>query len=34
MLNSILMMMMGLVFVAFVYYLAYDAWKDYSNKEK
>jgi hypothetical protein len=33
MLNSILMALMGCVFVAFVYYLAYDAWKDYSKKD-
>lgn len=34
MLNSILMGIMGGIFIAFVYYRAYDAWKDYSKREK
>lgn len=34
MLNSILMGMMGCIFIVFVYYLAYDAWKDYSRKKE
>lgn len=34
MLNSILMAIMGCIFIAFVYYLAYDTWKDYSKKDE
>lgn len=34
MLNSILMTIMGCIFIIFVYYLAYDAWKDFSKKDE
>jgi len=34
MLNSILMGITGCIFIVFVYYLAYDAWKDYSKKRE
>ncbi len=34
MLNSILMTIMGGVFIVFIYYLAYDAWKDFSKKDE
>jgi len=29
--NSILMLIMGGAFVLFIFYLAYDSWKDFSN---
>ena len=34
MLNSVLMGIMGGIFIFFIYYLAYDAWKDFSRKDK
>ncbi|SER26108.1 hypothetical protein SAMN05421690_101516 [Nitrosomonas sp. Nm51] len=34
MLNSILMTIMAGIFIVFIYYLAYDAWKDFSKKDK
>lgn len=33
MLNTVLMVMIGLVFIAFFGYLAFDSWREYKDHE-